>query len=331
MLRRVTGDPGLAYDGDPVPLTGGFWAELVTFRLIDPPAGWTGPLVARVMPDPATAAKETVFQAAVADQNYATPRVLASGGPAEGVVGRAFMVMTLAEGQPLLAGLDGIGALAKLPKLARQLPGTLAGVLAALHRLDPAPIELGLDAAGVARPDLDTMLESLRTTADALGRADLAGVATWLQANRPVDEAVVVCHGDMHPFNMLVDDQGQATVLDWSAAMLAPGTYDLGFTSLVLASPPLVVPRPLRPVVSAAGRALSRRFVRAYERATGSRVDPGSLAWHQGVVCVRALVEVAGWVAAGAIDGRDGHPWVIAGDAFASRLHDLTGTAVTPR
>lgn len=331
VLRRVTGDAQLAYESDPVPLTGGFWAELVTFRLADPPPRWAGPLVARVMPDAATAAKETVFQADIADQGFATPRVLASGGPADGVDGRAFMVMTLADGHPLLAGLDGMGALAKLPSLARRLPITLATVLAELHRLDPTPIENGLDTAGVARPGLDTMLESLRATADALGRVDLATAAAWLQAHRPEAEPVVVCHGDMHPFNLLVDDRGATTVLDWSAAMLAPGTYDLGFTSLVLAAPPLVVPRALRPVIAAAGRALSRRFVSAYERATGRPVDAVSLAWHQGVVCVRALVEVAGWVAAGTIEGRDGHPWVIAGHAFAARLHDLTGVEVTSR
>jgi aminoglycoside phosphotransferase (APT) family kinase protein len=331
VLRRVTDDAQLAYDGDPVPLTGGFWAELVTFRLADPPAGWAGPLVARVMPDAATAAKETVFQAEVANQGFATPRVLASGGPVDGVDGRAFMVMTLADGHPLLAGLDGLRALAKLPSLARRLPVTLATVLAELHRLDPAPIETGLDTAGVARPGLDTMLESLLATADALGRADLAAAAAWLQANRPEAEPVAVCHGDMHPFNLLVDDQRKTTVLDWSAATLAPGTYDLGFTSLVLAAPPLVVRRALRPVIAAAGRALSRRFVRAYERVAGRPVDEVSLAWHQGVVCVRALVEVAGWVAAGTIEGRDGHPWVIAGDAFAARLHDLTAVEVTSR
>jgi aminoglycoside phosphotransferase (APT) family kinase protein len=331
VLRRVTGDALLAYDDAPVALTGGFWADLVTFRLADPPTGWAGPLVARVMPDAATAAKETVFQAEVANQHFATPPVLAAGGPADGVDGRAFMVMTLAEGQPLLAGLDGIRALATLPALARRLPVTLATVLAELHRLDPAPIGNGLDAAGVARPGLDTMLESLRSTADALGRADLAAAAAWLQAHRPEAEPVVVCHGDMHPFNLLVDDEGRTTVLDWSAAMLAPGIYDLGFTSLVVGSPPLVVPRALRPVIAAAGRALSRRFIRAYERATGGPVDRASLAWHQGVVCVRALVEVAGWVATDTIAGRDGHPWVIAGDAFAARLRDLTRVEVTPR
>lgn len=106
----------------------------------------------------------------------------------------------------------------------------------------------------------------------------------------------MLCHGDMHPFNVLVDANRQTTVLDWSAAMLAPATYDLGFTSLVLAVPPLVVPRALRPVVRMAGRALSRRFVRAYERAAVCRVDRSSLAWHQRLICLRALVEVASWV-----------------------------------
>lgn len=228
-------------------------------------------------------------------------------------------------------GLDGIRALAKLPSLARRLPVTLATVLAELHRLDPTPIEHGLDTAGIARPGLDTMLESLRTAADALARPDLATAAAWLQAHRPEAELVVMCHGDMHPFNLLVDDRGATTVLDWSAATLAPGTENLGFTPLVVGSPPLIVPRTLRPVIAAAGRALSHRFIRAYERATGRPVDRASLAWHQGLVCVRAVVEVAGWVAADTIAGRDRHPWVIAGDAFATRLHDLTGVEVTPR
>lgn len=331
VLRRVSGDPSLAYAGEPAALTGGFWAELVTFRLIDPPTGWDGPLVARVMPDAATAAKESVFQARVADQGYSTPVVLAAGGPDDGVNGKAFMVMPLADGEPLLAGLDGLRALARLPSLARRLPSTLATVLAELHRLDPAPVERDLDTNGIARPGLDAMLESLCTTSTAIGRTDLAAAATWLQMHRPPDEPVVVCHGDLHPFNVLVDDRGTTTVLDWSAALLAPGTYDLGFTSLVVASPPLVVPPLLRPVVAAAGRALARRFVRSYERTTGDRVGAASLAWHQCVVCVRALLEVAGWAAAGTIDDRAGHPWVISGDAFASRLRDLTGVEVRSR
>jgi aminoglycoside phosphotransferase (APT) family kinase protein len=241
------------------------------------------------------------------------------------------MVMDLAAGRPLLAGLDGVGALTKLPSLARHLPTTLATVIAALHRLDPEPAARRLDDAEVPYPGLPAMLASLHDTAQQMGRADLAAAAVWLQEHRALEEPIVVCHGDLHPFNVLVDDAGAVTVLDWSAALLAPASYDVAFTSLVLAEPPLLAPKPFRPLIRAAGRALSRRFVRAYERAAGHPVDRASLQWHQAVVCLRALVEVAGWVMTGTIDERGGHPWVIAGPAFAARLRTLTDAPITPR
>jgi aminoglycoside phosphotransferase (APT) family kinase protein len=149
-----------------------------------------------------------------------------------------------------------------------------------------------------------------------------------LQQHRPAGERDVICHGDLHPFNVLVDEAGTATVLDWSASMIAPADYDLGFSSLMLAEPPLVAPGPLRPVVRAAGRALSRRFIHAYEKASGRTVDAESLRWNQGLICLRALVEVAGWAVEGTLDDRGGHPWVIGGDAFAERLGGLAGTTV---
>ena len=332
MLRRLLGDPELRYDGVPTPLTGGFWAELLAFRLQSAPAGWQAALVARVMPDAATAAKETAFQTQVAAQGFPTPAVRAAGGPGEGIDGRAFMVMDLASGRQLLAGLDGLGALVKLPSLARRMPVTLADVLARLHRVDPAPVRHAIDEAGIAPPRLDAMLTSLRDTSMRLGRADLVAAATWLADNPLATEPIVICHGDLHPFNVLVaDDSDAVTVLDWSAALLASATYDLGFSSLMLAEPPLLVPRALRPLVRGVGRALMRRFVRAYEQRAGTAVDPKSLEWHQAIVCLRALVEVAGWVAEGTVDGKGGHPWVIAGDAFARRLQRLTGAPVTAR
>jgi aminoglycoside phosphotransferase (APT) family kinase protein len=327
VLRRETGAE-VAFAGEPTPLTGGFWAQLVSFRLAGAPAGWDGPLVARVMPDAAIAAKETAFQGAVADQGYPTPAVHAAGGPEAGITGQAYLVMDLADGQPLLSGLDGVAAIRRLPSLARQLPKTLARVLAALHRLDREPVVKALDAAGAPHPTLPAMLASLRANADGLGRSDLVAVVDWLETHPPDDEQVVLCHGDMHPFNVLVADDGALTVLDWSAAMLTPATYDLGVTSLMLAEPPLVVPGLLRGVIRRAGAALSRRFVRAYESASGTKVDPEALAWHQALIGVRALLEVASWSTAGTLNDRRGHPWVIGADAFAGRLTRRTGTAV---
>jgi hypothetical protein len=96
---------------------------------------------------------------------------------------------------------------------------------------------------------------------------------------------------------------------------------------VILTDPPVLVPAPLRPVTGAAGRMLSRRFEHRYRRHSGVAVDPGSLRWHQALVRLRALVEVAGWNT-GERDQRNGHPWLVSGPAFAARLSGLTGVRV---
>jgi aminoglycoside phosphotransferase (APT) family kinase protein len=326
VIRTATRCEQIEFCDPPVALTGGFWAELVRFRLTDPPPGWDGGLVARLMPDPVVAAKETAFQAGVAAQGYPTPSVLAAGGPTPGVNGRAFVVMPFAKGRPLLADLDGLGAIRRLPSLTKRLPAVLAGRLDALHRLDPAPVIQRLDATGVAVPGIACLLQHLAASAATAERPDLSAAAAWLIAHRPPVGREVICHGDLHPFNVLVDGD-EAIVLDWSAAVIAPPEYDVGFTSLLLTNPPLVAPAPLRPLIDTLGRALARRFVRAYEDAAGP-VDEESLRWHHAVVCLRALVEVAGWERAGSASSRRGHPWMISRRALTAKLASFTGGSI---
>jgi aminoglycoside phosphotransferase (APT) family kinase protein len=329
VLRRALGSE-VEYDVPPTRLTGGFWAQLVRFRLRGAPVGWGRELVARVMPDAGIAAKETVIQEWVAVQGYPTPAVHLAGGPDDGL-GQAFMIMDLAPGHPLLTGLSGVGAVGALPRLARQLPEVLAESLVRLHWLDPQPVRERLASSGGHVSGMDPVVTSLGETAGLLGREDLTAVASWLATHRPRHEPEVICHGDMHPFNVLVDPDGSITVLDWSAALIAPAGYDLAFTGLILAEPPLAVPGPLRPAVRVAGRLLARRFRRHYQRLSGTALDDHSWRWHEGVVCLRALIEVAGWVAAGQLGERQGHPWLACGPAFATRLHALTGVAVRSR
>jgi aminoglycoside phosphotransferase (APT) family kinase protein len=329
VLRAATATPSLAFASAPTRLSGGFWAELVSFRLAGAPPGWDHQLVARVMPDAATAAKETVVQAEVAAHGFPTPRVRLSGDPDAGL-GRAFMVMDLATGEPLLAGLSGMAAIVRLPALARTLPSTLADAMARLHALDAEPVRRRLEATGSPAPDLIALVATLADSAARANRSDLAAAAHWLSDHRPADAPEVVCHGDLHPFNVLLDAATGATVLDWSASLLGPAAYDVAFTSLLLAEPPLALPGAARPPVRAAGRFLARRFVRHYERVSGAPVDPTSLRWHQSVVCLRSLVEVATWSAAGELDGRRGHPWLVSGQFFARRLSSITGVAVSP-
>lgn len=330
VLRVATSTPELAYESAPTLLTGGFWAELVSFRLRGAPEPWGGPLVARLMPDAGIAAKETAIQSEVANLGFPTPKVHLAGGPDAGL-GRAFMVMDLAAGGSMLGGLGGAGAIAALPRLARRLPDSLADTMARLHCLDVGPVRWRLTDDGAPVSTIAEVVAGLTAAGAATDRTDLESAGRWLTEHAPDLDAVVVCHGDLHPFNVLVDTDGTVTVLDWSASILAPAAYDLAFTGLVLAEPPVSVPGLLRPLVRGAGRALARRFRRRYAAATGAPIDEASLAWHEGVVCLRALVEVAGWVAGGTAEAKAGHPWLVAGPAFADRLAALTGVRVRSR
>ena len=149
VLRAAAGEPGLAYDRRPEPMHGGFWAELCSFSLAEPPDGWPKELVARVMPDPGAARKETIVQSAVARAGFPTPMVRASGGPEDGL-GRAFMIMDRGPGGPLLAGLDGAGAVTSGAGLLRRIPVVLAEAMARLHALDPDLVRGELVAAAVS-------------------------------------------------------------------------------------------------------------------------------------------------------------------------------------
>jgi len=328
VLRGATGTQDLEYERRPEPMRGGFWAELLSFSLAHPPDGWPADLVARLMPDPGTARKETFLQRTVAAAGYPTPPVRASGGPDCGL-GRAFMVMDRAAGRSALSGLDGLTP-AAVPRLLRQIPDLLAGSMARLHALDPDLVRGELEQVREVPVTVPGLLSALARSAAEFGRPDLAGAARWLADHPPRPAPDVICHGDLHPFNLLADGD-RVTVLDWSSALLAPRAYDVAFTSLLLSEPPLRVPGWQRPLVRVLGRLLARRFVRGYQRQTGTAVEPAELRWHQAVVCLRALTDVAGWVYQDAADTRAGHPWLVSGSAFARRLATLTGAPVRAR
>lgn len=329
VLRAQTGRPDLSYSGQPVSLSGGFWAELVAFSLDAPPPGWPADLVGRVMPDPWVASKETFVQAAVAAQGFPTPSVRACGGPEAGL-GRAFMVMDRAAGAPLLSGLDGGKAIASAFSLVRRLPDVLARTMARLHALDPEPVRTGLAGADGAPGTLTGLLDVLARFAAGFERTDLADAARWLIEHPQPPAPDVICHGDLHPFNVLVSE-GQVTLLDWSASLLAPRAHDVAFTAMMLSDPPVDAPAVLRPLVRSFGRLLTRRFVRRYTELAGVSVTAGQIEWHRAVACLRALTEVAGWVHEGTVTEHAGHPWLVIGPVAAVRIGAVTGVKVRPR
>ncbi|MDG2111001.1 MAG: hypothetical protein P8N02_00110, partial [Actinomycetota bacterium] len=146
-------------------------------RLTTTDTGLRGDLVARVMPDPEVATRETTVQGHLAENGYPTPRIrLASGPTAQ--LDRSWMLMDLAEGQPLLRDLSGARALLALPRLVKEMPVRLARHAVALHSIDSAE----LDDEG------DQIVQLLRRYQDQcveVGRHDLARIAGWLIDHHP--------------------------------------------------------------------------------------------------------------------------------------------------
>jgi aminoglycoside phosphotransferase (APT) family kinase protein len=329
VLREVTGKRDLVYRHQPEELRGGFWAELVWFSLADAPTRWDGELVARLMPEPGVARKETIVQTAVAAAGVRTPTVRAAGGPESGL-GRAYMIMDRAPGAPLLSGLGGLRMLTAAPRLARQIPAVLASSMAELHAVDPTSVRSQLGSVtGVART-VPELVDGLRNGAKERRRIDLASVGDWLLEHPPTTRDDVICHGDLHPFNVLIDTAGQVTVLDWTTSLVGPAAYDVAFTTLMVGEPPVQGPKAVQRAVRAAGQWLASRFIRQYQQRTGIEFEPNELEWYQAVVCLRALLEVAGWVDDGTVDAHRGHPWLMGAATYAQRLTTLTALPAHP-
>lgn len=304
------------------PLLGGQWATMARVGIAR--GGERHDVVVRVVPDAELGAKELAVQAAAADAGIRTPRVHLTGD-AGGPLGGAWAAMDFVTGRQLLDGLDGAGALRRLPVLLRRLPRQLAGAMAAVHAIDPEPVRARARASAPgAALTVAEVWEHLHRAA-----GDLPGLRAGLERLRdtmPPQEHAVVCHGDIHPFNLLVDEHGGITVLDWTAAAIAPPAFDVAFTSLLLRGAPLEAPGPLRPVIRAGAAVLARRFERAYATANPG-ADLAPLGWYAALHATRVLIDLGQW-------RRDGderastHPWRLVAPAAATALRRATGITI---
>jgi aminoglycoside phosphotransferase (APT) family kinase protein len=326
LLRVVSAHAGQpqAFATPPARMAGGFWAAIYGFELDHPPAAMSGPLVLRVMPKPDTAVRETIVQREVADQGYPTPRVVLDGFD-EGL-GGAFMVMDRAEGVPLLAGLKLGRMLLRMPTTLRRLAQQLSTASLRLHELDPQPVIDSLEAAGVDVAALGTeaRFDEIRHAA-ATSSAGFDDLLVWLEARRPVSTPAVVCHGDIHPFNMLVAADGSFRVLDWTNGNICRREYDVGFTAALLHCAPLEMPRVATGVVQAVTGSLARRFIDTYRRVAPINLDV--VEWYETLQYGRCLAAVVTAPTDGEIVG-DRHPFRLAAPAMVRQLRTITGVTI---
>ncbi|HNE35279.1 MAG TPA: phosphotransferase [Microthrixaceae bacterium] len=309
VLRRSTGRADLAFGDPPSPISGGFDARLLRFRLESPPPDLDRELVARIVARSPLGRFEAEVQRRVADAGIPTPVVRLAVDDPDGL-GGFVIVMDHVPGRPPLAGLGPAAVLGNLPRLTRQLPDQLASVAGRLHAVDPAPVERALRSEGTEVPITAVELaEHLSAAAEDRGRGDLVGACGDLLRHRPDGGTRAVTHGDLHPFN-LIDGPDGTVLIDWTLAAIAHPAFTLAFTQLVLAHPPIALPAPARTALGPIARAMARRFTTTYRTLcpdADDHLDPTQLDWHRRLHALRILVEMSGWDG----DAPVGHPWLI--------------------
>lgn len=320
--------PHARLTGQPMTMSGGQWATMWRVSVSGTPADVPGDLVVRVVPDPTMGAKEMAVQQAVAEAGIRTPHVRLTG-PAGGPLIGAWAVMDFAAGAPPLGGLDGAAAVRRAPQLITQLPRQLADTMADIHRVDPAPAaDRVRTAAPTAAFTIDRLWSHQRAAAGQTEAPALDAAIDVLAMTEPDHRGAVLCHGDLHPFNILAAGDN-LTIVDWTGAVVAPPAYDLAFTWLLLRYPPLQTPAALQPAIRAAVRLLARRFVHRY-RTINPAADLDRLDWYAAMHAVRILTELTRWRHNG--DRRaDTHPWRLVAPGASSILAAATGVNVPIR
>jgi aminoglycoside phosphotransferase (APT) family kinase protein len=332
-LRAKLERPDLAFAQPPTPITGGYDTDIFAFRVTGPSGWWTEPLILRRLSarhTPARALRERATQNTLADLGYPAPRVLlASIDPVP--IGRPFLVMLRMEGRPLPE------------ERPFHVSRVLVDLQTRLHRLDPEPWLRALDdelrregdaattAVGRDVVSFDGYLSQLSRVIARRSLEGLAPLLAWLQARRPRSAAPVICHGDFHPYNILVSKGTVTAVLDWPNAIVADAAFDVATTRVILRLAPLdrtALPAPLRTLVRMARRLLAARYVAGYRRERS--LEPSSLRYYEAAAALRWLVRVAEarrlQVTGGSLDPLDTAPFV---QGLAAHVTRVSGVPVT--
>ena len=256
---------------DPTAISGGFDSFIHRVELVGDalPAEWTRPVVVRVLPSPGRAPlanREAAVQSWCREHGFPAPAVLAVLSPDDGL-GRPAQIMELAPGSTMLA------AVTARPWRAMGLVDRLAGLARHLHAL---PID-GFPGPVWAERLVDQRLRLPRLVVTELQVPALAGALTHAEAaaDAAMTGPAVVCHGDFHPLNVIVDGPS-SSVIDWTDAGLGPREADVARTLLLFHLAAIAADGAVeRAALRIAGPRLARRYRRAY--AAGVGLDPALL------------------------------------------------------
>jgi aminoglycoside phosphotransferase (APT) family kinase protein len=97
-------------------------------------------------------------------------------------------------------------------------------------------------------------------------RAGLAWLSDHKESAMP--EEVSICHLDFHPLNLMVDENEELSVIDWSGAALGDRHADIANTLVLLRAPPIAPPETWleRLMIRFGGPLLAWLYLRRYRQ-----------------------------------------------------------------
>jgi aminoglycoside phosphotransferase (APT) family kinase protein len=172
----------------------------------------------------------------------------------------------------------------------------------------------------------ERVLAEVREAIEAAESPRLVDGVSWLIESRPARASEVVCHGDLHPGNLLARGGQLVALLDWELATLAEPEFDVARTFVLLRSAPGGDSRFGRWLRQRLGRLGARGFLSAYASA-----DPRRLRWYEALHCLRIIaLAVEARVGSERQSARVTTLWDPLVDVLAERFRRLTGIALRP-
>jgi aminoglycoside phosphotransferase (APT) family kinase protein len=224
--------------------------------------------------------------------------LLAEPDPAP--LGAPFLIMQRLPGETMWSA----AAKAKSAATYFAIPRRLAEIHARLHGvsgelLRDSALTFGVDLATIG---VDARVEDVGRRIDRAGLGGLSEGARWLTRNRPAPaQAEVICHGDFHPHNIMVEGGKLSGVIDWADVTLAEPTHDIAGLRVIALYADQGVPRWARPPTDLARRLMVARYMSVYRAA--APLDTRNLPYYEAIRILSAL----------AFTGEDrpqvGNPW----------------------
>ncbi|MBS0527384.1 MAG: phosphotransferase [Proteobacteria bacterium] len=299
LRRRLSA--GVDYAEAPAPLSGGFDTTILAFRLSGAAAEWGRPLILRVMTRSDAGPRvlrEVAVHEALVQAGFPAPRVLLYDTELA-PLGLPFLVMERLPGETMWSDV----ARGKLRAIL-ALPRRLAELQARLHRLGGEVLAERARVFGVD-PETMSVKADVQRLHQRIAREGLKGLlpgAGWLVGNLPAPaQGEVICHGDFHPLNIMMDGGRVAGVIDWANAVIAEPAYDIaGLRTIALHVDP-GMPVAARGAATVVRRLMVRRYTSVYRAA--APLETRNLAYYEAIRILSALTF------AGERRPQAGNPW----------------------